>query len=204
MDYARNEDRRRPWVGVYYNLIHSVEDISDESGLVTEPVSRSEMKDYLRLQGFDESGDFSFDDNLIDLMIQGARQRIEIYTGCSLIPKRIKTVVTNLCGGVTLPCGPVTGDITAADWDDEEISSDDIKLIGTKFPDLDQPRQEKMVLQYNAGYPTLPNFLKGLKLAIMAEVAYRFEHRGDESPDDGICKAAQSIANPFKQASPFA
>lgn len=203
INYRRNEDRWPDRQGVSYNLIHSVEDTSDESGLVTEPVSRSEMKDYLRLQGFDESGDFSFDDTLIDLMITGARQRVEVYTGCSLIPKRIKAVVTNLCGGVTLPWGPITGDITAVDSEGEEIVADDIKIIGIQFPDLDEPMQEKMVLTYNAGFPVLPNSLKGLKLAIMAEVAYRYEHRGDESPDSGICKAAQAITNPFKKASPF-
>lgn len=186
-----------------YNLIHSVEDISDESGLVTEPVSRTEMKDYLRLQGFDESGDYTFDDTLIDLMITGARQRIEIYTGCSLIPKRVRTVVTNLCGNLPLPWGPITGEITVNDSEGEEISTDDVKIIGIQFPDLDEPRQEKMVLYYNAGFPVLPNKMKALKLAIMAEVAYRFEHRGDESPDGGVCKAAQVIANPFKRDSPF-
>jgi uncharacterized phiE125 gp8 family phage protein len=185
-----------------YNLIHSIEDISDESGLVTEPVSRSEMKDYLRLQGFDESGDFSFDDTLIDLMITSARQRIEIYTGCSLIPKRVRTVVTNLCGNLPLPWGPVTSDITANDSEGEEIDADDIKIIGIQFPDLDEPRQEKMVLAYNAGFPVLPNKMKALKLAIMAHVAFLFEHRGDEVGDK-IAEQAITLCRPFIKHSPW-
>lgn len=271
-----------------YNLIHSVEDISDESGEVTEPVTLAEAKNYLRLNGlgvegtsvvmkeplyltipssnFVQSGllqgdtvviqsvereglgysevegtpgnrqfshdpvlgritfeldgvgleikitygilnvseaptDFDFDDELLSMMIAGSRERLEIYTGCSLIPKRIQAVITNLCGMTSLPAGPVTGDVTATDSEGEEILTDDIKLIGTKFPDLKEPLQSEMNLTYNAGYSTLP---KGLKNAILAEIAYRYEHRGDESPDAGVCKAAMVLANPYKRASAYA
>lgn len=200
MDYTRNEDRWPVRDGMNYNLIHSVTDISDESGVIIEPVTLAEMKDYLRLSGFDESGDFSFDDLLIETMITGARERLEIYTGCSLIPKTIEVVVTNLAGNISLPAGPVTGVITAVDSEGTEIVAGDIKLIGTKFPDLKSPCNSEMVLTYNAGYETIP---KGLKNAIMAEVAYRYENRGDESPDSGICKSAMILAEPYNRGNSF-
>lgn len=271
-----------------YNEIHSVEDISDESGEVTEPVTLTEAKNYLRLNGlgvaganisvkeplyltiatsnfvqsgllqgddvriisvereglgynevdgtpgnrqfdhdpdlgritFEQDGagleikvvfglsneseaptNFDFDDDLIQMLITGARERLEIFTGCSLIPKRIQAVITNLCGMTSLPAGPVTGDVTATDSEGTEIVAGDIKLVGSKFPDLKLPMQCEMTLTYNAGYSTLP---KGLKNAILAEVAYRYENRGDESPDAGICKAAIVLANPYKRASAFA
>jgi hypothetical protein len=148
----------------------------------------------------DNTGDFDFDDTLIEAMITAARQRLEIYTGCSLIPKTIETVVTNLCGMVSLPAGPVTGDVSGVDSEGVEIVADSIKLVGSKFPDLKEPLLEHMVLTYEAGYATLP---KGLKQAIMAEVAYRYEHRGDETEDEGMCKTAVSLANPFKRGNAF-
>jgi hypothetical protein len=200
MNYRRNEDRWPERGGMNYNLIHSVEDISDESGDHTEPVTLAEMKDYLRLAGFDESGDFSFDNLLIQTMITGSRQSLEVFTGCSLIPKRIRSVVTNLCGGVTLAAGPVTGPVTAVDSEGVEIVSDDIKLIGEKFPDLKEPLQEHMVLEYDAGYPVVP---KPIKMAIMAEVAFRYENRGEEAIDNGVCKAASVLAGPYKKGSVF-
>lgn len=197
INYRRNEDRWPERSGISYNLIHSIE-VLDESGEVTEPVTLSEMKDYLRVQGFDESGDYSFDDILIQSMITAARERTEVYTGCSLIPKTLTVYLTNLCGCISLP-GPVTGAITATDSEGEEIVADDIKTFGDKFPELISPQQEKMKLVYDAGYTTVP---KGLKLAIMNEVGYRYENRGDEEMD-GLCKAAQVLANPYKRASPF-
>lgn len=136
----------------------------------------------------------------MEALITAARERTEIYTDCSLIPKRISAVVTNWCGNITLPAAPVTGDVTGVDMDGNAIIQTDIKLIGTKFPDLKSPCMAEMVLTYDAGYSVVP---KGIKAAIMAEVAYRYEHRGDESPDDGICKAAVVLANPYKIGSAF-
>lgn len=179
-----------------YNLIHSIENISDESGSVTEPVTLSEMKDYMRLTGIDESGSFDFDDTLIDELISSARQRLEAYTGCILVPKTIDVYLTNLSGNISLP-GPVTGDITALDCDGVDIS-DDVKLTGSKFPDLREPLLENMKLSYNAGYEVLP---KGLKNAIMAEVLYRYENRGDEG---SVCKSAMILANPYVKQSSWA
>src|SRR5689334_12193953 len=51
INYRRNEDK---WVGndtINFNLAYQPEDISG-SGVVTEPVTVSEMKNYLRLQGY--------------------------------------------------------------------------------------------------------------------------------------------------------
>lgn len=199
-NYRRNEDKWPQGEGMNYNMIHSVEDISDESGEVTEPVTLAEMKDYLRLAGFDESGEFTFDDSLIESMITGARERMEIYTDCSLVQKRISAVITNLCGNISLPAGPVTGTVTAVDSEGEDIVQTDIKLIGTKFPDLKEPLQAEMTLTYDAGYASLP---KGLKNAIMAEVAYRYENRGDEKEGTGVCKDAMILASPYKRGSAF-
>lgn len=58
MDYRRNEDRlcTGSSTGAKYNHIYLVDDISNESGEVVEPVTLQEMKDYLRLEGFSSDG----------------------------------------------------------------------------------------------------------------------------------------------------
>lgn len=54
MNIRRNEDRlvSDAPTGAAYNHIYNVDDISNESGEPTEPVTLQEMKDYLRLEGF--------------------------------------------------------------------------------------------------------------------------------------------------------
>lgn len=51
MNYRTGEDKQG-YSDCNYNVIHLVEDISEESGPVTEPVTLSEMKQYLRLEGW--------------------------------------------------------------------------------------------------------------------------------------------------------
>lgn len=252
-----------------FNLAYEATDISEDSSPVTEPVSVSETKDYLRLAGFSgdsSSGlamqtplsftmtglfvqsallqqpgvvvtevqregtgykvvstapvgrqvqidytagtatfelsgsavdidiqygisggagtvdDFDFDDTLIGNQITSARQWCEARTGCSLVPKQIQVPVTNTSGSIPVPHGPVTGTITIVNSDGNAVSSADIKLRGSLFPDLVLPKLADMVLTYNAGY-TNSNIPKGLKQAILAHVAACYEKRGDETAD---------------------
>src|SRR5689334_20971307 len=51
INYRKNEDRLVGNDIINFNLAYQPEDISG-SGVVTEPVTVSEMKNYLRLQGF--------------------------------------------------------------------------------------------------------------------------------------------------------
>lgn len=61
MNYRRNEDKWS-YNGPNYNLIHEVVDVSEESGGVTEPVALTEMKNYLRLEGFGPGSGISAED----------------------------------------------------------------------------------------------------------------------------------------------
>ena len=188
-----------------FNLAYDGENISEDSGPVTEPVTLQEMKDYLRLEGFQDDDDspadeFDFDDTLIETMIQGAREWVEGKTGCSLVWKRMQVPITNLSGGISLPYGPVIGTVTAVNSCGVEITSDNIRLVGTKFPVLKLPRQADMVLTYDVGYNilTCPG---GLKDAIKAHVAACYENRGDEGKAD--LSLASKLCGPYVKSGMF-
>lgn len=201
MDYTRNEDRRIAYTGPLVNIIHEVKDISDSSPTADdEPVSVQELKDYLRLEGFEDVGAaeaaYTDEDDLIADTIQAAREDIEQFTRLSLIPKTLKALVTNLCGHIELPGGPVTGDVTAV-YEDE--SGDvDIETSGFDFPKL-KTTGEKMILTYEAGYGA--NIPKPLKRAILAQAAYLFTNRGETEEEKGVCNAARVLARKYRRGS---
>lgn len=183
-----------------YNQIHDVQDISSGSG-TSEPVSLEEMKAYLRLQGFIDDDDdtsvpdFDDDDDLIELLITSARQRFEEHLSASIVEHTWQAVVTNLVGGQKLPYGPLMEVNSITDSDDNDIDFDGIKVRGDN---LVSPCFCNMTVEYEAGYEVVPS---GIKEAIMKEVAYRYEHRGEELDDKGICNSAMILLNPYKRAS---
>jgi uncharacterized phiE125 gp8 family phage protein len=190
-----------------YNLIISVKDITDESG-ITEPVTVDEVKNYIRLEGFidvdeSEATPFTEDDDLIEDLITSARERLEKELGISIVTKTLRATFTNLCGMIEIPYGPVISVTTLTDEDATEIDEDDYTLIGDDYQLLKSPCYENMQMTYEAGFTTVP---KAIKQAILIEVAYRFINRGEElnqgsitADDKGICRAAKVVAAPFKR-----
>src|SRR5688572_22287727 len=110
-------------------------DKSEEYGSspVTEPVTVAEFKNYALLEGFQDVEDstpvdFDGDDDLIEMLIAGARESVEKFTGLSLVSKTLTVMLTNLAGGVLLPGAPI-GDITSlTDEDGDEIT--DYTVLG--------------------------------------------------------------------------
>lgn len=203
MDYTKNEDKRvcNYPVGAAYNHIFSVEDISDESGEVIEPVTLAEMKKYLRLDGSedDSPGDeFDFDDELIEDLITEARMWVEQFTGLHLIPKSLRVVLLNQAGGIEIP-GPVTGTIVIKNQDGDTIDADGYDFVATSFPKLLTTYSDKITLEYEAGY-TPANIPRGLKVAIRAYVSDHFEFRGDDNPEAPNERASQKC-RPYRRLS---
>ena len=203
-DYAYNFDRRQCGeVGINYNLVHSIEDISAGSGEIVEPVTLAEMKAYLRLEGWDNSGEFDFDDALILSMITDARIFCEKKTGCSLIPKTIAAYITNGLGMLSLPAGPVTGTVSIVNEAEVVVDPLTIKLFGTHFPQLKAPIGNLKVATYTAGYSGIDEsgganpIPEGLRNAIKAHVAENYEHRGDEQDTQPVFKMAAMLCKPY-------
>lgn len=182
-----------------YNLLIDEQETTTESG-ATWPLEVDEVKAFLRLEGFIDdsespSSDFDDDDDLIDELIRSAVLRAEAYTGLSFRPKTYKIEFTNLAGSFVIPYGPVTEITSLYSADDEDETEIDYTTTINKAK-LKTPLQENLVMEYSAGYESLPD---GLKEALLKEVAYRYTHRGDDLEDTGFCKQALSLLNPYKE-----
>lgn len=196
-----------------YNVIIDIKDIAAGSPGISEPVSVSEFKNYARLESFeDDLGSTAnitntTDDDLIEDLLISAREDLESFTGRAFIPKEIRVTATNLAGMLELPYPPI-GDMSALyyGWDFEEDGESaenniaDLVLSGSERRHIVCPCDERMVIDYSCGYgrgdtPRLP---RRLKMAILVEAIYRYEHRGEELEDTGLCKAARQLAAPYR------
>lgn len=171
-----------------YNHIVVTEEIT-EGSLGAEPISLSEMKNYLRLDGFIDDDDataipkFTEDDALIGELITMAREVLEEKLGVSIIEHSWRASgVTNQAGMIQLEYGPVTEITAFTDSEGDEIDFEDedvVKRIGDyiKFPCYDD-----MTIEYTAGYAIIP---RAVKVEIKRMVAWMYEHRGDEDKLEG-------------------
>lgn len=188
-----------------YNAIISVQDVTDESGVFEEPVSVDEMKDYLRLEGYvdldestsDDLSNFDFDDMLIAELIKAGRQLMEEKAGISILPKTIEAVITNLCGMIELPYGPITSITTLLDCEGTEITSVSYRVIGNNRRYLAYPCYANMTITYETGFESLP---KGIKIDLMRLVAYMYENRGD---DPSIAAFASQLVKSYSRKTPI-
>lgn len=181
------------------NQIEIPEVVTD---VATEPVSLTEYKAELNMHFEGAAGyDFSDDDLLLTAKLKAAREGIENYTGLSLAPKTLRTVVRNELGGVEIPYGPVTSIVSIKDEDDEVITVSDYKIRGNQFKTIESPYSCYLLIEYQAGYATCP---AQLKQAILREAVFSYTNRGDNqqeyaAADISICKAAMELAAPFKR-----
>lgn len=186
-----------------YNHIHDVSDITDDSDVIVEPVTVAEMKNFLRLDGFeddDESGemDFTSDDELIAELITASREGIEKWCGISIVRHRWQVLLTNENGSIELPYSNNMTLVSIKNCEDEDIETDDYTIRGTSFKYLSKPYYENMTLVYDAGYDE-DKVPKRLKQAIMRDVAYHYENRNDEPGK--IAEQAMVLASAFKRVS---
>jgi hypothetical protein len=187
---------------VRYNAILSIKDTT--SGSVTYPVTKQEVKDYLRLEGFvdvDDStseslSDFDFDDTLIDETIIAVCEMFEQKCGFHVRPKTLAVVLTNLKGRIELP-GPVgSAAITAVNEDGDAIDADLIEVVGNTWKFLKSPCYQDMVVSYSAGYgqtgcPSLP---KAIKHDIIRAAAFYYMNRGDKQSHQFISTLAKKYS----------
>lgn len=171
--------------------------------VATEPVSLADVKRALNLQ-FDSEGSYEFndDDTLLLDLIARCRAYIEEYTGLSLAPKTLKSVLRNELGGVEIPYGPVTEVTTLVDGDGGAVIP---TYYGNQFKTILSPCLCNLVVTYTAGYaagkcPT------GLRSAIIEEVVFRYNNRGDQqqeyaSSSVALCESALNLAAPYKRKS---
>ena len=175
MDYTRNEDYyfRSEREGSAFNAVLDVLFIEGSSP-ETEPVTYEEAIQQANID------DIAGDVNLIESYITTARIQCETFACMSFISREIESVVNNSLGGIYLPYGPIIAVSSVYDKDDNEITSDSYKVLGVKFKQLSYPMRDYLKVTYTAGWTELPQIFK---TAILQQVAYLYEHRGDEKAD---------------------
>lgn len=187
MDYRSNEDYY-PWRqnnGAAYNNIIDVLFVEDSSP-VTEPATYAEALVQCNID--DQAQDVA----LINSYITTARMQCEAYTGIGFIYRTIQAVIRNQLGDIYLPYGPI-GTVQSAvnqDGDAIEVKIDGIqwKTVRTVFLDA--------TLTYTAGYAELPTVFK---TALLQQVAYLYEHRGDEQAGQ-FSPVVKSLLQPHRRA----
>lgn len=156
--------------------------------VAAEPVTLEDAKRHLNMQ-FDttEAYEFTDDDNYITSLIPVCREAIERFTGKSLAPKTLRIEVDNHDGRFSLPYGPVTA-ITEVIDDDGVV--DEYTITSGR---LLKPKCSYVSVTYEAGYTMLP---AALKHAILEEISWRYNHRGDEV---NISKPARDLAKLYRE-----
>jgi hypothetical protein len=141
----------------------------------TESISIAEVKEHL----FIDSSNTTFDNDLTRLIKQ-VREWVEETTCLSLIGRTV-TVYINYFSPFTLPYSPMVTFSTAsiktgiATYEDQVID-DEFEIEVGRFTSYVGGGRWKLI--YTAGYTT-STIPYGLKLAVLNEIAKRFEHRGD-------------------------
>lgn len=190
-----------------------------ESYAGTEPVSLADAKAQLRV-------DFTDDDSIISRMITAARQAIENFCHISIVQKTITLTLEATesarslfaqpyqarepFNSFELPYGPIKSVdiVTSIDSDGVSVISlalgKDYYLFGKSFRTIKIANSfSNNILVYTVGLIIVP---EDLKLAILNEVAYRYEARGDSQniratafTQQGVCEAARVLASPYKR-----
>lgn len=165
--------------------------VKEITQLITEPVTKSQVKAYMGYSDSDTS-----QDDLIDMLITAARKYVEDYTGCSVVEKQYKVYFEkeDLAGGwLELPFFPVS--------ESEDIT---LTINGTEV-DFEQKGLKRVKIYPSAVYSTIPvgsnltewygevTFTAGeensiANAAIIRIVSHLFNHR-----EDGIDKAFNSL-----------
>lgn len=148
----------------------TVEPFDDSN--VTEPVLLQEVKDYAKI----DTG--TTDDTIITYLIKTARQQCEDFTGISIVQRTVTAYLTNRCGGIFLPYGPVNSITSITDQDGNVLADTDYKIFGKSFPQLLYPKYDNLTVIYEAGYISLP---QEIKTAILQQVFYLYENRGESA-----------------------
>ena len=180
MNYAANEDQYWRYRGYaadlsrgLYNGTTSVTFSSEGA----EPVTLNDVKAWGKI-------DQSADNSLITALITAARIMCEQYINTSLVTRTIVADIDNCNGGFILPYGPVTNTPTAVNWEGTALT------LVWNFSQIQTP-YGRMTVTYQAG----ATITELHKTAIMQQVLFLYEHRGEENT--GMSPIARQLLNPI-------
>ena len=160
---------------------NNVVDYSFSAEKNSEPVTKEQAKDWMRVSNNE-------DDLIIENLIISARSIIELYLNKSLKKRTVTATLINRCGNIELPFQPFVELVSITDSEGTAIT--DYKLTGETYKRLLYPEADHIKVVYKAGFDDVPQHIKA---AIMAQVSFMYENRGDDSSGKGICGTAKQF-----------
>lgn len=155
---------------------NAITDCFFDDGTITEPVTKAEVKSFCKLN----SG--TSEDDILDMLITSARQQCEAYSNIGFIPREVTATLSNLCGNIYLPYGPTQDISSVTDKNGNALVADDSYTVsGTKWKQLLTPWEDGLVVVYDAGYGDDYELPAEIKLAILQQVFYLYQNRGEIS-----------------------
>jgi hypothetical protein len=155
----------------------------------TELISVATVKDHLHIDGTEE-------DTYLTSLIKQCRKRVENYCSISIgSQSREGRIYLNYCDEFRVPYGPLLS-VESLEYvnppnDNEDMTEDeDFVVMGDRIKSY---RGGEFAIEYTAGYETLPY---DLGLALLNEIAFRYENRGDGSL---VSEGAKSLLTPYKR-----
>jgi uncharacterized phiE125 gp8 family phage protein len=190
-----------------YNDIIEVQVTTDVAAFANEPVTLDEVKRHLNLL-FDTTGSYDFDDDdtYLTALVSQCRESVEQWLGISMAAKTYRAILRNECGGIEIPYGPVTGVTSVKDIDGVVlVVTDGYQLRGNQFQWIEKPVSCYIDIVYTSGY-TPANIPKGLKHALLEEIAFRYNNRGDQTnkfagENVGLSQGAMELASRYSRKS---
>lgn len=178
------------------NKIHSIDFDRGENS--DAPISLDDAKGWLVLT-------FDDDDAILTTLISQCIGAIEKYCTVAILQKTV-SMLADMHLEMELPYGPIVAFTSASIKTapavytplvlntDYQIDSD------LQFARFIPGKCGRMKLVYDVGYGV--NIPADLKLAVLNEIAFRYEQRGDSTnryaqQNVGISEGAQALANPF-------
>lgn len=138
----------------------------------------------------------TYDDTYLTFLIPACQKIIEKYISQSLTERQVTCTLSNIKGYIELPYGPYQSLISICELDNIGfVASDCFCIEGNQFKIL-KTVVEKVKIEYIAGYETVP---EDIKLALLMEIVYRYNNRGNVDGESGVCQGSKTILNSHRR-----
>lgn len=168
-------------------------DIKTTESSPTEPVTLVQAKAHLLI-------DHTADDTYVTSLITQCRRAVENACNIAIVQK-VVVLTADWEEEWELPVGPHgtisevklrTGTVGGIAEYQTLDADDEYTTDGELFKLFNSSSCGRHKITYTAGYSTVPD---DLKLAILNEIAFRYENRGDSK--DGLCAGAAELIKPY-------
>lgn len=163
--------------GVAYNSVIDVLFI-EGSGTTAGPITDAEYVDFAKI----DSAMATADAAMISAIANATWTLCEAFLNMSLVLRTVQAVINNGNGGAYLPYGPVIDVTEVLNWNDTALTSDQYKIIGVQWKQIEYPADDRLTITYTAGYSALP---PGIKIGLLQAFFYLWDNRSVGVDDIG-------------------